>query len=87
MKNMNGLALRTISGIIYVAVIVCGLLCGDVMFKCFLLLFSSLAIIEFSSLANRGRMQLPTVLLDVAGGIVAVLGCFAWATGDRKSTR
>lgn len=50
---MNNVLLRAISGAVYVAVIVAGILCGDFAFLVLMLLFASLAVNEFLVLTTH----------------------------------
>lgn len=77
---MKGLALRSISGIVYVAVIVLGLTMGETLFKIFISLFTALGIIEWTRLTNDTGSPL-SLLLDVAGATVGVLALSGMAAG------
>ena len=78
---MKNLVLRSLSGIVYVAVIVGAILAGGWWFMAFVALFTILAMVEFYNLANAGnRGDNPTpVVVDVAGGLVLSLGLTAMA--------
>ena len=78
---MKGIVIRSLSGIVYIAVIVAGLMLGDVVFRCFMAVLTTLAIVEFYGLANSHRAGFAGKLLDVAGGVAAVLGLYALASG------
>ncbi len=78
---MKGLITRTLSGIVYVAVIVCGLLLGPQVFIAFLELLALLALAEFYGLVNQGRERPVTLVWDLVGGFTAVLGLYLWAQG------
>lgn len=77
---MKGLALRSISGIVYVAVIILGLTMGETLFKIFISLFTVLGIIEWTRLTNDTGSPL-TLLLDAGGATVGVLSLSAIAAG------
>lgn len=69
---MNGLIKRTLSGIVYIAIIVAGILCGNVAFTGLLLLLGITATIEFSKLMKASTPL--TMALDVAGTITLIAG-------------
>lgn len=77
---MNNLLLRTVSGAIYVALIVGALLSGAPWFTALMALFALLAVVEFSALTNgshpSGPVAIVALVLDViaAGGLCAL--CF-----------
>lgn len=76
---MNGVIIRSLSGIVYMTVIICGILLGPVVFQAFLVLFTVVALVEFYRLTNRNAERFLSLALDVAGGVAGVLGLFAWA--------
>ncbi|MDE6415534.1 MAG: phosphatidate cytidylyltransferase [Duncaniella sp.] len=78
---MKNLVLRSLSGIVYVAVIVGAILAGGWWYMAFVALFTILAMIEFNNLANAGnRGDNPSApVVDVAGGLVLSLGLTAMA--------
>ncbi len=81
---MNGVIVRSLSGIVYMAVIICGILLGPAVFQCFLVLFAVLALVEFYRLTNHHAERFTSLALDVAGGVAGVLGLFAWAAGKEE---
>lgn len=82
---MRNLVLRSISGIVYVAIIVGAVLAGGWWFMAFVGLFTALATVEFYNLANAGnRGDNPSgVVVDVAGGLVLSLGLTAMALAGK----
>lgn len=70
---MNGLLKRTLSGAVYVAVIIAGILCGPVAFAVLSLLLGALAINEFSRLTEPHPKSVWVLrLLDVLGGMLLI---------------
>ncbi len=79
---MKNLLLRSVSGIVYVAVIVAGLVAGQWAFMGMTALFVLLAMIEFHKLCNAGnRIDMPVMMLDVVGGLVMAVSAFACFSG------
>lgn len=81
---MKGLVLRSISGIVYVAVIVVGLTMGEICFKIFISLFTILGIMEWTRLTNDTGSPL-NMLLDIIGATIAVIGLSALAGGSASA--
>lgn len=72
---MNGLVKRSLSGIVYIAIIIAGILCGFMAYSCLLFLLGIAATIEFSGLmTGRKASTALTVSLDVAGTIFMISG-------------
>lgn len=79
---MKNLLLRSVSGIVYVAVIVAGLLVGQWAFLGMTALLVSLAIVEFHKLCRAGnRVDAPVMVVDVVGGLVMAASAFAYFSG------
>lgn len=78
---MKNLVLRSISGIVYVAVIVGAILAGGWWFIAFVALFTILAMVEFYNLANAGNKgdNPSAMVIDVAGGLALSVGLTAVA--------
>lgn len=83
---MNNLALRAVSGTLYVALIVCSLIFSDLYFCILCVVFGALAIVEFDNLtamtkgpdgkAEAGTaLSLPTLSADVFGMMALTLPC------------
>ena len=76
---MNNLIKRALSGAVYVALIVCGIMAGGWWFIALSCLFAVLALNEFYGLSNgsSGGENVSTLVIDIAGGfiLVAGLGC------------
>lgn len=67
------LALRAGSGLIYVAIIIGCILCGQIGVWCLSVIFATLGIIEFRNLTNHGRIGNPyTLALDILGILTLV---------------
>lgn len=81
-KSMKNLLLRSLSGIVYVGVIVAGLMLGHTVFKCFVELLTFLALQELLGLCNRHNTPTAALLLDLAGGAVLVLAVYGLAAAD-----
>ncbi len=74
---MKNILLRSISGAIYVALIVAGVLINSWTFLALCLLFAILSLIEYFTLElhdNAARNNYLTCILDVAGGVAMVGG-------------
>lgn len=69
---MRNLLTRSLTGALYVAVIVLTILGGGWWFWALLALFAILGIAEFDRIANDNRVSNTTVLLDIIGALVAV---------------
>lgn len=74
---MNKLLTRTLSGLVYVALIVCACMLGLEGTVCLALLFGVLSVIEFSRITRRlERRDTPVLLLNVFAVIFISLSCF-----------
>lgn len=69
---MKNLLTRSLTGLLYVGIIVGAVLGGGWWFWAMLALFAILGITEFDRIANDCRVSNTTVLLDVIGALVAV---------------
>lgn len=79
---MKNLLLRSVSGIVYVAVIVAGLVVGQWAFWGMTALFVSLGIIEFHKLSRNGNCADTSVMVvDVVGGLVMTVSAFVCFSG------
>lgn len=68
--DLKKLCTRTLSGIIYIAIIVGCILGGESTVMGLACLFSLLAVIEFSKICSEfSKERIPTIILDVAGCI------------------
>jgi len=75
---MNGLIKRSLSGIVYIAIIVAGILCGSMAYACLLLLLCITSAIEFSRLMSGQNATTPlTATLDVIGATSMTAGFIA----------
>ncbi len=73
--NIKGLTTRTVSGVIYIAIIICCLLCGSAGVMVLGVLLSSLAMLEFDHITEKGnRNSLILDILDILGAITLSLG-------------
>lgn len=85
---MKNLVLRSLTGALYVAVIVCGIVINSTLFTALGCLLAALAVNEFLHLVDRheGGAGLAMLLLDVAGALVLVYGfdsvVFSLGTGS-----
>ncbi|MDE5719578.1 MAG: phosphatidate cytidylyltransferase [Paramuribaculum sp.] len=79
---MNNLLLRSLTGLVYVALIVCSILFGGMWgFTALLALFAVLSTVEFHSLCGSGRNSTTaTLLLDIAGSLAIVAAPALFAT-------
>ena len=73
---MKNLIKRSITGIIYVALIVAAVLSGGWWFVALFSLFAVLAVNEFSTLCNTGSggENIPTLVTDMTGALILVVG-------------
>lgn len=83
---MKNLITRTLTGIVYVALIVGAVLAGGWWIVALLALFSALAMNEFYGLANREGESVLTRVIDIVGGLLLTLGLAfastsAWLNG------
>lgn len=81
---MKNILLRSISGAIYVALIVAGVLINSWTFLALCLLFVILSLIEYFTLElhdNASRNNYLTCILDVAGGVAMVGGTWLFVNG------
>lgn len=77
MKNISKLITRTISGLIYIALIIGAILLGEDALLILSSLFAVIAVIEFTSILSKdGAVNLPVLLLDMAGCISLCFGIF-----------
>ncbi|MDE5887958.1 MAG: phosphatidate cytidylyltransferase [Muribaculaceae bacterium] len=73
--NLKSLLTRTVSGIIYVAIIVGCVLWGSFPLSFMAAAFAALAIVEFEKITHElSKATIPTLLLDIAGGICLAFG-------------
>lgn len=79
---MKGLLLRSVSGIVYVAIIVAGILLGDYYFLAFLVLFATAALVEWSTLVGRGIGSLLLFIPYVVAGVGAVATVYFFSSGN-----
>lgn len=79
---MNNLLLRSLTGLVYVALIVCSILFGGMWgFTALLALFAVLSTVEFHSLFGSGHSSTTaTLLLDIAGSLAIVAAPALFAT-------
>ena len=75
---MNNLLSRTLTGIIYVAIIVAGLCTGHVSFMALGCLLAGLRVAEFLNLT--GNRSMPMLVADLAGALIVVAGMDTVAT-------
>ncbi len=81
---MKNILLRSISGAIYVALILAGVLINNWTFLALCVLFTILSLIEYFSLElhmTASRHKYLTCILDVAGGVAMVSGTWLLVTG------
>ena len=81
---MKNILLRSISGAIYVALILAGVLINNWTFLALCVLFTILSLIEYFSLelhTTASRHKYLTCILDVAGGVAMVSGTWLLVTG------
>lgn len=73
---MKNLILRSLTGIVYVGIIVGAILLGGWWFVGFICLFTVLALVEFYQLTNAadGGENSTALVVDVAGGLVLAFG-------------
>lgn len=67
---MGNLAKRSITGILYVAVIVGCILAGDTAVLILSLVFSALGVAEFNILSDAERKPRASIMLDIAGALL-----------------
>lgn len=67
---MGNLAKRSITGILYVAVIVGCILAGDTAVLILSLVFSALGVAEFNILSDTERKPRASIMLDIAGALL-----------------
>lgn len=77
---MKNLLTRSLTGILYVAVIVAGILINQWTFLALSLLFAAVAIIEYTRLASSGDVNRPLLTIDFFGSMWMVLGVNMIAT-------
>ena len=75
---MNNLVLRSISGIVYVSIIIVSLITTDWAFGSLCLLFAALGVLEFGKLCNN-RVNISTLIFDVIIAIAIVGGTYTVA--------
>lgn len=72
---MSNILTRSLTGAVYVAVIVCGVLLGTVPFMILGCLLAGLGVAEYTGLTEGSNpMRWPTRLLDVVGALIVVVG-------------
>lgn len=82
---MSNLAVRTISGAVYVAAILAGLLLGPVSFGIVFLLFCILCLIEFYQLINNGLSLNINIPVATVGGAFLYIAGYLLAAGAVSS--
>lgn len=80
---MKNLLLRSVSGIVYVGIIVAGLIAGQWAFAGMCAVFTILAVVEFGKLCHAGKGETcrALMLLDVLGGLAMVGAAFLYFSG------
>lgn len=74
--NISSVVIRSISGIIYMAIIILSIFAGEYGVYLLASLFTFLGIVEFFSISHSGNdkaHERPTLFLDIAGGL-----CLCW---------
>ncbi|MDE6299037.1 MAG: hypothetical protein K2M10_05270, partial [Muribaculaceae bacterium] len=72
---MKSLVLRTVSGLVYIAIIIGCLLWGPFPLSIMAAAFAALAIVEFEKITKElSSATIPTLLLDIAGGVCLAFG-------------
>ncbi len=81
---MKNLLLRSLTGIVYVGVILGAITLGGWWFVGFVCLFTTLALVEFYGLTNAtaGGENPSSLIVDVAGGLVLAFGLSTLNTAD-----
>lgn len=75
--DIRKLSVRTISGIIYIGIIIAAILSGTYAVALLAILFSVLAVIEFAKIcSDLSVKRIPTLILDIVGCICLSLGTF-----------
>lgn len=69
---MKNVLTRSLTGLLYVAVIVGAIFGGGLWFWGLTLLFGVLGINEFNRIANKGHISNTTGLLDILGGVILI---------------
>ncbi|MDR3140261.1 MAG: phosphatidate cytidylyltransferase [Tannerellaceae bacterium] len=75
---MNNLVIRTLSGAIFVAIIVSGLCIHPYLFLLVFSLIVALTVWEFSGLLNQHKNALPERLINMLGGVYLFFSTFAY---------
>lgn len=77
--DLKKLLVRTLSGLIYVALIVACVLWGQIPFTCLAALFATLATIEFEKITHElSPRTIPALILDIAGNIALAFAWMLW---------
>lgn len=71
---MKNILLRSVSGAIYVGLIVAGILIGKWAFLALCLLLAGLGIIELSHMHAKNKLNLSYIILDTLGGASLIIG-------------
>ncbi|MDE6377971.1 MAG: phosphatidate cytidylyltransferase [Duncaniella sp.] len=73
---MKNLVKRTLTGVLYVALIVCAVLLGGWWYVALFALFTLLAVNEFANITNAaaGGENVVTLITDMAGGLILFFG-------------
>lgn len=79
---MKNVLTRSITGLIYIAVIVGAIFAGNVWFWLLTLLLGLMGINEFNRISNKGRISNTTSLLDLLGGIILISAGSVMGGGD-----
>lgn len=76
---MKNLALRTVSGIVYIALIIGAILYGLPTIVILSAVFAILGVIEFSKLTNQNSSEkIPALLLDIVGVVALACGVYVY---------
>lgn len=73
--NMKSLIVRTLSGLVYIGVIIACILLGETALTWMAAAFCGIAIVEFEKITHEmGPKTIPTLFLDVLAGVCLVFG-------------
>jgi phosphatidate cytidylyltransferase len=77
-KVKSNLILRTVTGILFVAVIVCGILYNPLSFGCLFVIISALSLYEFGKIINRQERVEVNALVGALGGAYLFMAFMAY---------
>lgn len=84
---MNNVIVRSLSGIVYVALLVGAVLYGDVALVVLLSLFSVIGVYEFINMSRDGKFPRMSTLTDMACGVALIISLWMLTSGHPEGAK